>query len=419
MSLNEELAHTVTMILAGGQGNRLQPLTRERAKPAVPFGGLYRIIDFTLSNCIHSGLRRIYALTQYRARSLEEHLRFGWNFLPQRLGQFISSRPPQHGSDASWYRGTADAIYQNLDVLAEDLPRRLLVLSGDHIYKMDYRGMHQEHLDNGAELTIAALPVRVEEATRFGVFECSAGGKVLGFEEKPAEPKEIPGRPGWCLASMGIYLFDIEKLKQRLSEDARRTDSSHDFGKDVIPRMIVDDRVFVHRFHGVGEAAEPYWRDIGTLESYYEANMDLCSVKPAFNLYEPHWPIYTRQHAEPPAKTVFADPPDSEGLRSDVVDSLLCPGVIVSGGTVERSILSYRVRVGERAVVQDSLIQAGAEIGAGARIRRAIIDKWSQIPPGMEIGFDPERDRQRFTVSDSGIVVVPRRWVVASAGNAG
>ena len=403
MPLNDELASTLTMVLAGGRGNRLQPLTRDRAKPAVPFGGLYRIIDFTLSNCIHSGLRRIYVLTQYQARSLEEHMRFGWNFLPRRLGQFITTRSPNFlGTSATWYAGTADAIYQNLDTFREERPDRVLILSGDHIYKMDYGRMLAEHLENNAALTIGAIPVPEEEARRFGVFECAAGGRVLGFQEKPDQPKLIPGRPGWSLASMGIYLFDTEALVQCLQEDARDPNSSHDFGKDVIPKLIDTERVFAHRFVGHATGEEAYWKDIGTLESYFDANIDLCSALPKFNLYDSSWPIFTRQHAEPPAKTV--------GSSDTIVNSLLCPGVVVSAAQVTRSILSYRSRVEEGAEVENSMLFAGVEVGAGCRIRGAIIDKWTTIPPGTEIGYDQEADRRRFQVSETGIVVVSRKF---------
>ncbi len=404
MSLGAELAKTLTMVLAGGEGNRLQPLTRDRAKPAVPFGGLYRIIDFTLSNCIHSGLRRIYVLTQYQARSLEEHLRFGWNFLPRRLGQFLSPRPPHLRTGAKWYQGTADAIYQNIDSLEEERPSHVLILSGDHIYKMDYGRMLAEHLENRAALTIAAIPVPVEEAKRFGVFECSAGGKVDGFQEKPESPAEIPGRPGWSLASMGVYLFEVEELIRRLNEDAQDASSSHDFGKDVIPRMIHDSKVFAHHFVDRSGEGAPYWRDIGTLESYFEANLDLCRPLPSFNLYDHEWPTYTRQHAEPPAKTV------SSGKKTtEVVDSLLCPGAVVSDAVVRSSILSYRVRVDAEAELEEAILLAGVEVGEGARIRRAVIDKWSKIPPGTVIGYDRADDEARFQVSESGIVVVSRR----------
>ncbi len=405
MALPAELRETLTLILAGGQGERLMPLTAKRAKPAVPFGGAYRIIDFTLSNCIHSGLRRIHVLTQYQARSLEEHIRFGWNFLPRRLEQFISVRPPHHLRTGTWYQGTADAIYQNIDTLEDEKPRHVLILSGDHVYKMDYGRMLEQHLETKAALTIGAVAVPLSESRRFGIFEVDAAGRVLSFQEKPAQGKEIPGAPGFCLGSMGIYIFETEELVRRLKEDSDLGgESSHDFGRDVIPRMVGESAVLAHRFQDLSDPSrEPYWRDVGTIEAYFEANQDLCSVSPQFNLYDMDWPIYTLWHNDPPAKTIFDE---YRGMKSEVVDSLLCPGVVVSGSKVRRSILSNRVRVEEHAVVEDSILFGGCVVARDARIRRAIIDKWIQIAPGTRIGFDPDEDRQRFTVSDSGIVVV-------------
>jgi glucose-1-phosphate adenylyltransferase len=405
MPLPSALRETLTFILAGGQGERLMPLTAERAKPAVPFGGVYRIIDFTLSNCIHSGLRRIHVLTQYRARSLEEHIRFGWNFLPRRLSQFINVRPPHHFKTGTWYQGTADAIYQNLDAIEDEVPQHVLILSGDHIYKMDYGRMLEEHLDTGAALTIGAVEVPVSESRRFGILEVDDSGRVLSFIEKPPKGPEIPGKPGYCLGSMGIYIFDAQELVARLRADAERgSESSHDFGKDIIPGMISDVRVQAHSFQDVNKVGdEPYWRDVGTLEAYFDANMDLCSVSPQFNLYDMDWPIYTLWHNDPPAKTILDE---VDGKRSRVVDSLLAPGVVVSGGKVRHSILSNRVRVEEGARVEDSILFAGCVIGKGAQVRRAIVDKWYEVAPGERIGFDPQEDARRFTVSPSGIVVV-------------
>jgi glucose-1-phosphate adenylyltransferase len=404
MSLPAELRETLTFILAGGQGERLMPLTAKRAKPAVPFGGAYRIIDFTLSNCIHSGLRRIHVLTQYQARSLEEHIRFGWNFLPRRLSQYISVRPPHHLKTGMWYQGTADAIYQNIDTLEDELPRHVLVLSGDHVYRMDYGRMLEQHLDTKAVCTIGVVTVPQEESIRFGILEIDPEGRVVSFQEKPKQGREIPGQPGYCLGSMGIYIFETGELVRRLREDAARNDSSHDFGKDVIPAMIREASVYVHRFKDMQfPELAPYWRDVGTLEAYFDANMDLCSVQPQFNLYDLDWPIYTLWHNDPPAKTIFDE---YDGRKSEVFDSLLCPGVVVSGAKVRRSILSNRVRVEEKALVEDSIVFAGTNIGRDARIRRAIVDKWIQIPPGARIGFDPEEDKSRFQVSESGIVVV-------------
>lgn len=405
--LTQDLQNTLTMILAGGQGERLKPLTARRAKPAVPFGGAYRIIDFTLSNCIHSGLRRIHVLTQYQALALEDHIRYAWNFLPRRLRQFISARAPHHIETGRWYRGTADAIYHNIDSIREETPERVLILSGDHIYRMDYGRMLEEHIKTKATVTIGAVRIPADESRRFGILQVDENDKVVGFEEKPETGKEIPGDPGHCLGSMGIYIFECEELIRRLLEDAKDEGSTHDFGRDIIPKMIHETRVQAHHFHdatGGDRSPQPYWRDVGTIESYYEANMDLCSVNPSFNLYDENWPIYSLWHNDPPAKTVF----DEDGRRAEVVDSLLCPGVVVSGGSVKRSLLSNRVFVDEGAVVEDSVIFSGVKIGKGAKIRRAIIDKWCEIEPGDEIGYDEAADRERFKVSDTGIVVVPR-----------
>jgi glucose-1-phosphate adenylyltransferase len=395
------------MVLAGGRGERLKPLTSVRSKPSVPFGGAYRIIDFTLSNCIHSGLRRIFLLTQYQARSLEDHIRFGRNFLPRRLEQFISVMPPHHGSgEEKWYRGTADALTQNIDQIEEAQPKHVIVLAGDHIYKMDYSRMLREHLIHRAALTIGAVQIPINEASRFGVFQVDSRNRVLDFQEKPTNPKPMPADPNTCLASMGIYVFETDELLRRLrADDAKGAASTHDFGKDVIPAMISEVPVYVHNFQSPDGAA-PYWRDVGTIDAYYDANFDLLDVTPPLNLYDWNWPIYTLWHNDPPAKTVFDEP---GGRRAEVVDSLLCPGVVVSGASIRRSILSNRVFVDEHARVEDSIVFGNVRIGKGARIRRAIVDKWVQVPDGFELGYDREKDRQRFTVTDSGITVVSNR----------
>jgi len=418
--LTQDLQNTLTLVLAGGQGGRLKPLTERRAKPAVPFGGSYRLIDFTLSNCIHSGLRRIYVLTQYQALSLEDHIRFAWNFLPRRMRQFISALAPHHLEADRWYAGTADAIYHNLDSIKEERPDRVLILSGDHIYKMDYGRMLAAHIESGAAATVGAVKIPVSESPRFGVFECDRSGRALAFQEKPlGGGKELPGEPGICLGSMGIYLFEADLLIEYLEQDAALGDaSSHDFGKDIIPRMVANEKVQAYALPSQGEGQAPYWRDVGTLDSYYEANLDLCRVNPQFNLYDESWPIYTLWHNDPPAKTVL----DEEGRRAEVVESLLCSGVVVSGASVRRSILSSRVFVDEGAVVEDSIIFSGVKIGKGAKVRRAIIDKWTEVAPGETIGYDHAADLERFTVTESGIVVVPRNpniicdWDVAMPG---
>lgn len=404
---------TLTFVLAGGRGQRLSPLTDGRAKPAVPFGGAYRIIDFTLSNTIHSGFRRVFVLTQYQAYSLEEHLRYAWNFLPRRLAQFIVPRPPQHGGTGAWYRGTADAIAQNLELLEQEQCEHVMILSGDHIYKMDYGDMLMDHVASGAKCTIGAVEITSEEASRFGILEIDQDATVRGFQEKPASgATEIPGKPGRCLGSMGIYIFNKKELIKRLEEDLSKTSgTSHDFGNDVLPAMVADGtKVISHSFRDVGAPADagpetpPYWRDVGTIDAYYDANLDLCSVTPKFNLYDRNWPIYTLWHNDPPAKTVFAEP---EGRSAHVVDSLLCNGSIVSGSRVRRSILSNRVYTGEDSDIEDSIIMSGVEVGDHVVLKKVIVDKWVKIPKGTQIGVNPEEDKKRFKVTESGIVVVP------------
>lgn len=408
MPLTDDLKDTLTFILAGGVGSRLKPLTGCRAKPAVPFGGAYRIIDFTLSNCIHSGLRRIHVLTQYQARSLEEHIRFGWNFLPRRLEQFIGVRPPHHNRDEKWYLGTADAIYHNLDSIQEENPKHVVILSGDHIYKMDYGRMLREHVQNEAALTIGAVKIPLEESDRFGVFEAGTDGRVVAFQEKPKDGAQIPGQPGWCYGSMGIYIFETDELVRRLREDAEMgTESNHDFGKDIIPRMVEESRVFAHAFIDQDGQDPPYWRDVGTLDAYFESNLDLCSVEPKFNLYDIKWPTYTRWHNDPPAKTVLSG---GDGPKVDVVDSLLCPGVVVSGAHLRRSILANRVHVKEGAEIEECILFSGVVVGKNVRLRRVIVDKWVEIPDGVTIGYDEAEDRARFTVTDSGVTVVPKGY---------
>lgn len=405
--LLQELKNTLTFVLAGGRGERLKPLTLDRAKPAVPFAGQYRIIDFTLSNCLHSGLRRIFVLTQYQANSLEEHIRFGWNFLPRRLEQFIVCRAPQHREERSWYLGTADAIYHNLDTIHSQRPDYVVVLSGDHIYRMDYGRMLKDHIERGAELTIGAVRISQAESKRFGILQVDEEDRVTGFVEKPEAGPEIPGRPGYCLGSMGIYIFNRADIVRRLEEDAALgAASGHDFGHDIIPRMIPEGEVYARHFVDEHHGENMYWRDVGTIDAYYDANIDLCSPSPHLNLYDEDWPTYTHFQNVPPAKTLFEEP----DRTSRVFDSLLCPGVIVSGGMVRRSVLSNRVFVDEGAEVEESNLFRGVRVGAGAKVRRAIIDKWADIPPGFEIGVDSAEDRRRFKVTQSGIVVVPRNY---------
>ena len=391
------------MILAGGRGERLYPLTRDRAKPAVPFGAIYRIIDFTLSNCLNSGIRRIYALTQYKSTSLQRHIQFGWNILSAPLGEFIEAVPAQQRINEHWYQGTADAIFQNIYTLQMERPDLILILSGDHIYKMDYRKMIAFHLEKGADLTVAAIRMDRNLSREFGVIEIDEDWQIIGFQEKPEEPKTLPGDPSGILASMGIYVFNTELLVRRLIEDAR-SDSSHDFGKDIIPRMIGKDQIFAFDFRQGDCGGVGYWRDVGTIDAYYEANIDLISVIPQLNLYDSQWPILTQQPISPPAKTVWIE----ERRVGTALNSIISNGCIISGGNVKRSILSPNVTVHSFAEVEDSILLEGVDVGRNAKIKKTIVDKEVRIPPGTEIGYHLDEDAKRFTVTDSGIVVVPK-----------
>lgn len=402
MKIAQVLRETLTLILAGGQGERLYPLTRDRAKPAVPFAGHYRIIDFTLSNCINSGLKRIYVLTQYKSQSLDNHLRRGWSIFVSAFDEFLFSVPPQLRTGESWYLGTADAVLQNIYLLQKESPARVLILSGDHVYKMDYSEMVEAHLRTGASVTAAVVECDLNTARRMGVLAVDADNRILTFREKPENPEPIPGRPGYAWANMGVYVFDTSVLIDAIS---RKSDGDpiQDFGRDIMPRLVQNEKVFAYRFH---DDKENYWRDIGTLDSYYEASMDLVRVDPPFNLYETSFPILTSAHPYPPAKMVFAGgDPDRIGVA---LDSLICSGSIVSGGRVERSILSPRVRINSYSLVEDSILFDGVQVGRHAKIRRAIIDKDARIAPGCVIGYDPEKDTKRFTVTDSGVVVIPK-----------
>jgi glucose-1-phosphate adenylyltransferase len=393
----------LAMVLAGGRGERLYPLTRDRAKPAVPFGAIYRIIDFTLSNCLNSGLRQIFVLTQYKSISLHRHLQLGWNILSAPLGEFVGVIPAQQRIDEQWYQGTADAIYQNIYTLQQERPNLVLILSGDHIYKMDYRKMIADHLEKKADLTVGAIRMDRRLSREFGVIEVDKDWRIIGFEEKPEEPKTIPGDREGILASMGIYVFNTEIMVKRLIEDAR-SDSAHDFGKDIIPRMIGMDQVFAFDFRRGDRGGAGYWRDVGTIDAYLEANMDLISVTPQLNLYDPQWPILTYQPPSPPAKTVWAE----EGRVGNVLNSIISNGCIVSGGSVMRSLLSPNVVVHSYTEIEDSILLEGVDVGRHARMRRTIVDKEVRIPPGMEIGYHLDEDSKRFTVTGSGIVVVPK-----------
>ena len=393
----------LAMVLAGGRGERLYPLTRDRAKPAVPFGAIYRIIDFTLSNCLNSEIRRIYALTQYKSISLHRHIQLGWNILSAPLGEFIEVIPAQQRIDEHWYQGTADAIFQNFYTLQQEKPDLILILSGDHVYKMDYRKMIDFHLGKNADLSVATIGMDRQLSREFGVIEVDKDWRIIGFQEKPEEPKTIPGDPEEILASMGVYVFNTEILVRRLIEDAR-SDSTHDFGKDIIPLMIGRDQIFAFDFRQGDQGGSGYWRDVGTIDAYFEANMDLISVSPQLNLYDPQWPIFTYQSPYPPAKTVL----EEEGRVGTAINSIVSNGCIISGGSVKRSILSPRVVIHSYAEVEDSIFLEGVDVGRHAKIRKAIIDKEVQIPPGVEIGYNLDEDAKRFTVTGPGIVVVPK-----------
>ncbi len=396
---------TVALILAGGRGSRLRKLTEWRAKPAVHFGGKYRIIDFTLSNCLNSGIRRIGVLTQYKADSLIRHIQKGWGFLRGELGEFIDLMPAQQRLHESWYQGTADAVYQNLDILRTYQPEYVLVLAGDHVYKMDYGAMLAYHSQSEADLTIACIEVPIKDASAFGVMQVDEQSRIVDFVEKPEHPPCIPGRPDMALASMGIYIFNAKFLFEQLIKDADDLNSSHDFGKDIIPEAIKKYRVFAYPFLNVETGVQSYWRDVGTIDSYWSANMELIGVNPELNLYDRDWPIWTYQVQAPPAKFVFEDREHDRVGQS--FDSMICGGCIISGSTVRHSILSPDVRVNSWALVEHSVVLPEVNVGRYAKIRRAIIDRGCQIPEGMEIGYDLEADKQRgFDVSPGGIVTV-------------
>lgn len=396
---------TYALVLAGGRGSRLHQLTDWRAKPGVPFAGKLKIIDFPLSNCVNSGIRRIGVLTQYKAQSLIRHIERGWGFLEVNLGEYIDVVPAQQRVDEHWYSGTANAVYQNLDLLGEADPEHVLVLAGDHVYKMDYALMLADHVSSGAELSVACIEVPIEQACEFGVMQVDAQQRVRAFDEKPARPTPLPGRPGVALASMGVYVFNAKFLVDELIRDARDAGSSHDFGRDLIPSVVARYSVHAHRFEEScvrTSGARPYWRDVGTVDSYWEANLDLTQVVPALDLYDERWPILSLQRQLPPAKFVF----DEQGRRGMAVDSLVSSGCIVSGGTVRRSILFSKVRVGDRSLIEESVVLPGVRIGADVVIRRAVVDKRCVISDGTQIGVDVVADRERFHVTERGIVLV-------------
>ncbi|OHB40360.1 MAG: glucose-1-phosphate adenylyltransferase [Planctomycetes bacterium RIFOXYD2_FULL_41_16] len=397
------LKKVLVMLLAGGQGERLYPLTKDRAKPAVPFGGIYRIIDFTLSNCVNSGLRKICVLTQYKSYSLDRHLRIGWNIFNNELGEFIENIPPQKRISDMWYQGTADAVYQNIYVLERERPEKVLILAGDHIYKMDYRELIEFHDEKKADITVPCIEVPIKDASRFGVIGIDNNQMIVAFDEKPANPKPTPSNPEMVLVSMGIYLFNTEVLVKSVIVDAKK-DTVHDFGRSIIPSLINKDRVFAFMFNDKNNKTIKYWRDIGTLDAYWEANMDLVQIDPIFNLYDRGWPIRTYHEQLPPAKTVFSESFPG-GRCGRVLNSLVSNGCIISGAHVERSVLSPDVRIDNYSEICDSILMEGVNIGKNVKIRKAIIDKSVSIPDGKSIGYNLEEDAKQLAVTEKGIVI--------------
>lgn len=398
--------NTVALILAGGRGSRLRQLTDWRAKPAVPFGGKFRIVDFPLSNCMNSGIRRVGVVTQYKAHSLIKHVQRGWGFLRGEFNEFVELLPAQQRvSEDHWYQGTADAVFQNLDILRFYDPEYVLILAGDHVYKMDYGEMLAYHAANSADMTVACLDVPIEDASAFGVMSVDEEGRIVDFQEKPKNPTAIPGHPDRALASMGIYIFNAAFLYEQLIRDADDRQSSHDFGHDLIPYLISKYRVFGHRFGDscVGSPKDrPYWRDVGTLDAYWEANMELTKVTPDLNMYDDEWPIWTYQEQLPPAKFVF----DDENRRGQAFDSMVSGGCIISGATVRRSLLFSNVKVNDHSTVEDSVLLPNVTIAPNCHLRRVVVDKGCRILEGTRIGFDRAEDAKRFYVSDNGITLV-------------
>ncbi|MGC8976912.1 MAG: glucose-1-phosphate adenylyltransferase [Candidatus Ratteibacteria bacterium] len=394
--------NVITFILAGGKGERLYPLTKDRAKPAVPFGATYRIIDFSLSNAVNSGLKKIYILTQYKSFSLQRHIREGWNILSKELGEFIEIVPAQQRIGEDWYLGTADSVFQNIYILEREKPEYVLILSGDHVYKMDYTKMIEFHIKKKADLTISVFEVKKEEAKRFGVLKVDSEYRVIDFVEKPENPFTIPENPSISLISMGIYVFNTEILVKRLIEDAKKIESSHDFGKDVIPSMIKKDRVFAYKFTEENKRETKYWRDIGTIEAYYNANMELLEIDPILNLYDEKWPIMTYKPQSPPAKIVFL------GRNIEILNSLISDGCIITDSSIYNSIISPNVKIEKGSEIFDSIIMNNVCIGENCKIKRTIIDKNVIIPDNSVIGYNIDQDRKKFFVTETGIIVIPR-----------
>jgi len=399
------------IVLAGGKGERLDPLTQDRAKPAVPFGGRYRIIDFVLSNFVNSGIHSIYVLTQFMAQSLIEHLDQGWRISDLILGHFITAVPAQMRTGQEWYQGTADSVNQNIFLIQRHNPELVAVFGADHIYRMNIRQMIDEHRRKRAEVTVATLPVKVEEASQFGILAVDQDWRIIRFDEKPAEPKSIPGEPSYALASMGNYIFNTEALVQSLAEDADDPQSNHDFGRNVLPAMVGKRRLYAYDFRknripNPQKGEEPsYWRDIGTIDAYYEANMELRAVDPSLNLYNQSWPIRTVSYSDPPAKFAF----DENGRRGMALNSIVAEGAIITGSLIRNSVIGRNVRIHSYSIIEDAIIMSRVEIERDCRLRRVIIDKNVHIPPGTEIGYDSDKDRESYSVTDSGIVVIPRQ----------
>jgi len=394
--------NTLAMIMAGGRGSRLKDLTRWRAKPAVPFGGKFRIIDFVLSNCVNSGIRQIGLLTQYKSHSLIQHVQKGWNFMRGEFGEFVELLPAQQRIQEQWYAGTADAIYQNIDIIRNHAPDYVLILAGDHIYKMDYGPMIAAHVDTKADITVGCIEVPLEKASEFGVMSVDTDWKIKSFAEKPKRPEPSPNNPTMAMASMGIYVFSAKFLYDLLIEDADNVESAHDFGKDVVPKLVENYKAFAYPFRDVQNNSSAYWRDVGTVDAFWQANLELTGITPPLNLYDDDWPIWTYQEQLPPAKFVF----DDEDRRGMAVDSMVSGGCIISGSVVRHSLLFSNVHVNSYAEVEDSVILPDAEIGRNCKIKRTIIDRGCKIPDEMEIGIDLAKDRDRFFVSPGGVVLV-------------
>jgi len=412
IDIPQRLRRTLALVLAGGRGSRLRQLTDWHAKPAIPFAGKFRIIDFTLSNCINSGIRRIGVLTQYKAHSLIQHIQRGWGFLRGEFNEFIELLPAQQRTEGeNWYKGTADAVYQNLDIIRDHSPDYVLILAGDHVYKMDYGKMLAEHIAKDAAVTVACIEVPIEKANGFGVMSVDDNGYIVRFQEKPANPEPIPDMPHLALASMGIYIFNADLLDDLLVKDSVAPGTEHDFGKDIIPALVGKANVVAHRFQDScvmdGGAEEAYWRDVGTLDAYWEANIDLCRVTPALNLYDNNWPIWTDQAQLPPAKFVF----DADDRRGMAVDSLVSGGCVVSGSTVRRSMLFSNVRANSFCLVEDTVVLPDVELGRHSSIKKAVIDSGCVIPPGLVVGEDPVLDAKRFLRSEKGITLITQQML--------